>query len=342
MLLRRFGHHARFLTPSKARTFLAAAAVAQGCRGAPLRQSCVEQLCRAAEDPNDVLAVLREVPDDVRDKLTAAVLRKQLEDHGPEHIVDLVSREHLRAICISGLSRHFQLDVKAELDLADRDQSGTISRQEFKRYIAKILPQRFDADVATPSAKQLATFALNSAIPMMVFGCLDNSIMIVGGEAVDDVIGSTFRLSTLACAALANTFADVLGISIGNAVEALTGRLGLQARLSPAQAELPIVRRVGIVAASIGITVGCLLGMTPLLFIDHERKTVKEALARIETDGAFEAHDLFVVLVDAGVPVENEDVLQKALDELGLHPSDKIVTKDLIARFAKLRAALVE
>eukprot|EP00406_Dinophysis_acuminata_P019864 CAMPEP_0179343404 /NCGR_PEP_ID=MMETSP0797-20121207/70947_1 /TAXON_ID=47934 /ORGANISM="Dinophysis acuminata, Strain DAEP01" /LENGTH=59 /DNA_ID=CAMNT_0021057733 /DNA_START=1 /DNA_END=176 /DNA_ORIENTATION=+ len=51
--------------------------------------------------------------------------------------------------------------------------------------------------------------------------------MILGGDVVDDAIGSAFQLSTLACAAVANTFADVVGISIGNSVEAVTARLGL-------------------------------------------------------------------------------------------------------------------
>merc|ERR1712217_627229 len=122
---------------------------------------------------------------------------------------------------------------------------------------------------------------------MIVFGFLDNSIMIIGGDVVDDLIGSTFQLSTLACAALANTFADVIGISIGNTVEAMTTRLGLPpARLTSAQAESKLVRRLGLLAGSAGILLGCILGMSPLLFIDHEKKALKDAFSRFDKDGS--------------------------------------------------------
>merc|ERR1712224_1128678 len=109
----------------------------------------------------------------------------------------------------------------------------------------------------TPSIRQLFWFSLNSEIPFFVFGCLDNSLMIAGGDLVDDMIGSHFALSTLACAALANTFADCLGISVGNTVESLVGKLGLpQANLTASQSELPVVHRLGLVSGSVGILIG--------------------------------------------------------------------------------------
>merc|ERR1719210_2385758 len=156
------------------------------------------------------------------------------------------------------MSKHFGIDFRSEFNAMDSDGSGTIDRNEFKRYLIKRLPTLSQADSSRPSNKQLALFALNSAIPFVVFGMLDNSIMILGGDVVDDLIGSWLHLSTLACAAVANTFADVVGISIGNSVEALTVRLGLpEAHLTAAQAELPLVRRLGLASGSIGILVGC-------------------------------------------------------------------------------------
>merc|ERR1712194_271751 len=104
---------------------------------------------------------------------------------------------------------------------------GRISKGEFRRYLVRASKNIAGVEVTRPTNRQLVFFAINSAIPMLVFGCIDNSIMIVGGDVVDDMIGSTFRLSTLACAGLANTFADVVGISIGNSVEALTSKMGL-------------------------------------------------------------------------------------------------------------------
>merc|ERR1711920_668435 len=90
-----------------------------------------------------------------------------------------------------------------------------------------MLPEHQQNDASRPTNRQLSLFALNSSIPFVVFGALDNSIMIIGGDVVDELIGSSLHLSTLACAAVANTFADVVGISIGNTVESLTTKLGV-------------------------------------------------------------------------------------------------------------------
>ena len=59
--------------------------------------------------------------------------------------------------------------------------------------------------------------------------------MIVGGDVVDDLIGSTFHLSTLACAAWANTFADVFGMSVGSTVNPVSSFLSVLTQLAPAQ-----------------------------------------------------------------------------------------------------------
>merc|ERR1719401_3125071 len=153
------------------------------------------------------------------------------------HIVaDHLPPKDVRALGVAALSRHFQVDFQEVFKDLDEDNSGCISKTEFKRYVTKILPKmQQKSEAAPPTTRQLVLFALNSAIPFVVFGCLDNSIMIVGGDVVDDLIGSWLHLSTLACAAVANTFADVLGISVGNSVEALTVRLGLpEAELTPA------------------------------------------------------------------------------------------------------------
>merc|ERR1712107_187778 len=101
--------------------------------------------------------------------------------------------------------------------------------------------------------------------------------MILGGDAIDDMLGATFKISTLACAACANTFADVLGISIGSTVEGFTGQLGLpQANLTLAQLELRSVRNAGRLGASGGIFIGCIMGMFPLYFKSDDKESESE------------------------------------------------------------------
>mmetsp|Transcript_33761 Transcript_33761/g.61187 ORF Transcript_33761/g.61187 Transcript_33761/m.61187 type:complete len:242 (+) Transcript_33761:48-773(+) len=199
-------------------------------------------------------------------KLVCNVLSTKLKERSMEDIFQGLSTSDVRALGMAAVSKHYSKDFAEAFQAFDTDQDGKVSRGEFKRFLRSECDSP-SADTEPPSTRQLLLFGLNSAIPFVVFGALDNSIMIVGGDMVDDLIGSTFKLSTLACAALANTFADVVGISIGNTVESATSRMGLpQAELSQQQSQLPMVRRLGIFSGSAGIFVGCIFGMTPLLF----------------------------------------------------------------------------
>jgi len=232
----------------------------------PSRQACAALLCAVAQDRHELDALVQGLPHSVREHIAATVIDHARDEDMDALLDTVVKQDHVRALGLAALSKHFGNDFRKEFEVLDENASGTISRGEFKRYLSRIAAND-PASVPRPTNHQLRIFALHAAMPMVVFGILDNSIMILGGDVIDDMIGSTFRLSTLACAALANTFADVLGISIGNTVESMTARLGLpKAGLSHLQVELPIVRRVERGAASGGIFVGCILGMFPLLF----------------------------------------------------------------------------
>jgi hypothetical protein len=129
------------------------------------------------------------------------------------------------------------------------------------------------AAVPPPTLRQLATVALSKGIPFLVFGMFDNGLMIMGGGALEGMIGAKFGLSVLACSGLANTFADVFGLHISHVVEDRYKRtrwVGLEAlALTPEQAALPAVRRAKWVGAAVGVATGCLIGLTPLLFMNQ-------------------------------------------------------------------------
>eukprot|EP00955_Chlamydomonas_euryale_P116306 366410-Chlamydomonas_euryale.AAC.5 len=78
-----------------------------------------------------------------------------------------------------------------------------------------------------PSRNALMMLFLASAIPFIVFGFLDNFIMLTVGEEIDaacpqpraTVFGARLGLTTLASAGLGNCVADVIGVSAAKAIE---------------------------------------------------------------------------------------------------------------------------
>jgi hypothetical protein len=101
------------------------------------------------------------------------------------------------------------------------------------------------------------------------FGFMDNLVMIQAGDLIDSTIGVRFGLSTLTAAAFGQVFSDVSGVCFGGTVEAIASRLGLPVvTLTMAQLSLPIAKRTALGGAVVGVIVGCLLGMTSLLFMD--------------------------------------------------------------------------
>lgn len=93
--------------------------------------------------------------------------------------------------------------------------------------------------------------------------------MLTFGEAIDATLGQALVLSALTSAALGNMVSDIFGVALTQKVEAWLQRTGLvkEPRLTRAQRSSPVVRRARIIGAQICISIGCLVGMFPLLFI---------------------------------------------------------------------------
>lgn len=74
-----------------------------------------------------------------------------------------------------------------------------------------------------PSVQALSILFLASAIPFIVFGFLDNSIMLVAGEEIDARLGVNLGITMLASAGLGNTLADVIGVGVSTSIEVGVG-----------------------------------------------------------------------------------------------------------------------
>ncbi|XP_068151642.1 transmembrane protein 65 isoform X2 [Drosophila tropicalis] len=131
--------------------------------------------------------------------------------------------------------------------------------------------KEYEIESATPpTAGQLYSIFFVNAVPFIAFGFLDNFIMIMAGEYIEFYLGHFVTLSTMAAAGLGNTISDILGITMATYVENACHLLGLkQPKLTPAQFELKSSKRSSSYGRIVGITVGCLLGMCPLWFMDY-------------------------------------------------------------------------
>ncbi|XP_058504422.1 transmembrane protein 65-like [Solea solea] len=144
--------------------------------------------------------------------------------------------------------------------------------------------------IEPPSSAQIRYVLLHNAIPFVGFGFLDNCIMIVAGTQIELSIGVVLGISTMAAAALGNLVSDLAGLGLAGYVEALASRLGMQIPdLSPKQADMWQTRVSSHAGKAIGVAIGCILGMFPLLFFkddDEKKDGKKEAKEKMESPPA--------------------------------------------------------
>ncbi|MEM7207590.1 MAG: hypothetical protein AAF434_07190 [Pseudomonadota bacterium] len=98
-------------------------------------------------------------------------------------------------------------------------------------------------------------------VAFIVFGFIDNFLMVVAGDRIDVFFLSIGISHTLLAAGLGNTLSDAVGILSGRWVEkAVHSRLQMED-------DGTLTKNQIIAAETIGIVLGCLLGLAPLLFL---------------------------------------------------------------------------
>ncbi|KAL2101941.1 hypothetical protein ACEWY4_003702 [Coilia grayii] len=140
-------------------------------------------------------------------------------------------------------------------------------------------------EMAPPTGAQLRYVLFHNALPFIGFGFLDNAIMIVAGTQIELSIGVVLGISTMAAAGLGNLVSDLAGLGLAGYVEALACRMGMQIPdLSPKQADMWQTRLSSHSGKAIGVAIGCILGMFPLLFFSDDKKDgEKSAKASVDS-----------------------------------------------------------
>jgi len=140
---------------------------------------------------------------------------------------------------------------------------------------------------------------------MLGFGFVDNFVMIIAGDAIDASLGATLGMSTMCAAAFGNTVSDVLGYYTGESMELACEKLGINTPppLTAEQFESPSVKAAQRHGGAMGLTIGCLLGMCPLLWTHDRHVTVPPTDLELYNDvfgsESLELYD-FKALLEAG------------------------------------------
>mmetsp|Transcript_3634 Transcript_3634/g.4784 ORF Transcript_3634/g.4784 Transcript_3634/m.4784 type:complete len:259 (+) Transcript_3634:11-787(+) len=132
--------------------------------------------------------------------------------------------------------------------------------------------------IMEPPMKELRNHAFTQGIPFIGFGIMDNAILIYAGDYIDTHLGVVLGISTLCAAAIGNIISDIAGVGLSTYVEDFCWRrLNLpKVNISSAQRNLRSVRFAGQFGNAVGITIGCIIGMFPLLLIDHDEDALKK------------------------------------------------------------------
>ncbi|KAL3913200.1 MAG: hypothetical protein SGARI_000771, partial [Bacillariaceae sp.] len=93
---------------------------------------------------------------------------------------------------------------------------------------------------------------------MVGFGFMDNFIMIQAGSVIDNTLGVQFGLATMTAAALGQIVSDTCGVLFGGTLERVFAIRPID--LTAAQQKLPLIPRLRLAGAVVGVIVGCSIG----------------------------------------------------------------------------------
>ncbi|KAG5684361.1 hypothetical protein PVAND_013596 [Polypedilum vanderplanki] len=154
---------------------------------------------------------------------------------------------------------------------------GEVVGGEYCKMPTDWLQKKIVAATPPPKTNDLLKLCLINSLPFVGFGFLDNFTMIIAGDYIEYSLGTVMTISTMAAAALGNTISDILGIGSAVYVERVVEMIGIKPPdLTPVQLEMKSARRASNFGRVLGITVGCLLGMLPLLFKKEEKSEKSE------------------------------------------------------------------
>ncbi|CAJ1040455.1 putative Transmembrane protein 65 [Leishmania shawi] len=115
---------------------------------------------------------------------------------------------------------------------------------------------------------------VTAAPPFLAFGMLDNSTLVLAGGAIDNALSGSLGLSQMAAASLGGVVSGVAGIQVHGLAERYTR--ASPPRLAPEQQRGVSYSRATQAGNMLGMVVGLILGMTPLLFMSGSTQLAEQ------------------------------------------------------------------
>eukprot|EP00796_Vickermania_ingenoplastis_P006621 gene6621-4741_t len=212
-----------------------------------------------------------------------------LLENDPRILMEVVNNLHpesrRRLVVAGGAMEWFGAESAAqEIERADVDKDREISPKDFDHWFENALKRKLDQQKtvklkdpalvessSSPPFRTLVLIAVEAGLPFVGFGFLDNAAMILAGDAIDGTLGFYLNCSVLASAAMGNVCSGLLGMQVHGLIERSVGRLcHFHPVLTEEHMRHPSVFYAGHVGGTLGILIGLLLGMLPLLFIDTD------------------------------------------------------------------------
>ncbi|CAI7777634.1 unnamed protein product [Closterium sp. NIES-54] len=169
----------------------------------------------------------------------------------------------------------------------------------FRRVLLPLTSTSFSSPL--PSSSLLPLPLPSHAAGNIGFGVTDNTIMLIAGDIIEGTLGAAFGISTLMAAGLGNAVSDIVGTVFREYIEGATGRFLPDVNFSSKQLADSRARWAETGGATVGVTIGCLMGLAPLLVLPQRS-------CRSGGEGGEAASA-------AGVPVPVATVAQVAYEE---------------------------
>ncbi|CUG86783.1 Hypothetical protein, putative [Bodo saltans] len=188
-----------------------------------------------------------------------------------DRVLERLSPGKRRYLLVAASSTEWQpgSPLSTTMDAVDEDQDSKISAEEYRRWVERSLK---DKQTHGTSCEQEQRF--HASAPFVAFGCLDNSLMLLSGDAIDGMFGERFGLTAMGAAALGGVCSGTIGIQVHGMAERVVSKFMPHPKLTSIQRKQFSVFRASHVGGTLGILCGLTLGMFPLLFIGRSHNSI--------------------------------------------------------------------